>query len=141
MRARTLSAGVIVLREFVEGTRVLLLRVYRNWDFPKGALESDETPLEAAIREVREETGIRDLQFRLGHEHAETAPYAHNKVARYYLAWTDEDVNTLPINPVLGRAEHHEFRWVSFEECAQLIPPRLTDVWQWAQEYARHTSA
>lgn len=140
MRARTLSAGVIVLRDFPTGTRVLLLRVYRNWDFPKGALESDETPIEAAIREVREETGIHDLNFKLGYAYAETQPYAHNKIARYYLAWTQQDLNTLPINPVLGRAEHHEFRWVTFEECSELIPPRLTEVWQWAQEYASHTT-
>ena len=28
------------------------------WSFPKGALEGDETPLQAALREFQEETGI-----------------------------------------------------------------------------------
>ncbi|MGH8313228.1 MAG: NUDIX domain-containing protein, partial [Gammaproteobacteria bacterium] len=51
-----LSAGVAVLREAPAGRLFLLLRAWRYWDFPKGAVEPGETPLQAAIREVREET-------------------------------------------------------------------------------------
>jgi 8-oxo-dGTP pyrophosphatase MutT (NUDIX family) len=31
------------------------------WDFPKGKIDENETPKEAAIREVQEETGLKDL--------------------------------------------------------------------------------
>ena len=55
---RRLSAGVVVLRDTVEGPRYLLLRAYKHWDFPKGMVEVDEAPLDAARREVAEETGI-----------------------------------------------------------------------------------
>jgi len=50
------SAGAIVM----VGTRCLVLRrASRNeWVLPKGHLEKDESPAEAAIREVREETGL-----------------------------------------------------------------------------------
>ena len=86
MTDRILSAGVVVVRRADDGWRVLLLRVYNYWDFPKGVVEAGEDPLAAAQREVREETGIEDLEFRWGEEFIETAPYSKNKVARYYLA-------------------------------------------------------
>jgi 8-oxo-dGTP pyrophosphatase MutT (NUDIX family) len=41
--------------------RFLLLDYGRHWDFAKGHVEKDETELEAAVRELREETGIRDI--------------------------------------------------------------------------------
>jgi len=42
--------------------RYLVIRdSYENWGFPKGHLERGEPPLDAARREVAEETGLRDL--------------------------------------------------------------------------------
>lgn len=40
---------------------LLILDVNRNWGFPKGHLDEGESPLEAARREVAEETGLADL--------------------------------------------------------------------------------
>ena len=48
------SAGAVVIHE----GRCLLVRRGREWVFPKGHLERDEEPEDAARREVREETGI-----------------------------------------------------------------------------------
>jgi inorganic pyrophosphatase len=48
------SAGAVVM---VAG-RCLALRRGDEWVFPKGHLEADELPEQAAIREVREETGL-----------------------------------------------------------------------------------
>lgn len=60
---REVSAGGVVVRIAEDGTpRVLLIRdSYRNWGFPKGHLEGDERPDEAALREVAEETGLGGL--------------------------------------------------------------------------------
>ena len=53
-----LSSGVVIVSLLNRKLRFLLLRAYRNWDFPKGLVEPGEEPIEAAIREVREETGL-----------------------------------------------------------------------------------
>jgi len=127
------SAGIAVVRRLPEGWRFLVLRAYRNWDFPKGLIEPGEAPLAAAVRETREEAGIEDLAFTWGHAYRETAPYARNKVARYYLAETRQDRIALPVNSALGRPEHHEFRWVSPAEARRLLPPRLQPILAWAR--------
>ena len=42
--------------------RFLLIKdSYDNWGFPKGHLEADESPADAARRETAEETGLDDL--------------------------------------------------------------------------------
>jgi 8-oxo-dGTP pyrophosphatase MutT (NUDIX family) len=57
------SAGGIVFRRLPgEGAKYLLIRdSYNNWGFPKGHLEGNESPAEAAIRETAEETGLDHL--------------------------------------------------------------------------------
>ncbi len=127
------SAGAVVFRRTERGVRLLVLRAYKNWDFPKGLVENAEDMLSAARREVKEETGLSDCDFPFGEEHKETLPYANNKVARYYLAETGQHAIELPVNPALGRPEHHEFRWVSFDEAEDLLPPRLAGVLVWAK--------
>ena len=127
------AAGAVVFRRTERGVRLLVLRAYRNWDFPKGLIEPGESELEAAKREVAEETGLQALDLPFGEEYCETLPYALGKVARYYLAETDEAAIELPVSPELGRPEHHEWRWVSFEEAEDLLPPRLARVLDWAR--------
>ena len=132
MSERRLSAGVVVARETADGARLLLLRAFKSWDFPKGLVEPGEEPLAAAIRETKEETGIADLELVWGQEHCDTAPYANNKVARYFVARTRVANVDLKVNPKLGRPEHHEYRWVDLTEVFALTVPRLRPVIAWA---------
>lgn len=56
------SAGGVVFRRADAGLLVLVIRdAYKNWGFPKGHLEQGEDAASAAVREVAEETGLRDL--------------------------------------------------------------------------------
>ncbi|QKT04433.1 NUDIX domain-containing protein [Ectothiorhodospiraceae bacterium 2226] len=129
------SAGLIVVRRGPRGWEFLLLRAYRNWDFPKGRIEPGEGPLAAARREIREETGLGNLHQPWGTGFIETPPYARGKVARYYLAEAPPDARVhLPVNPELGHPEHHEWRWCPPEEAGPLLVPRLRRVLNWAQE-------
>jgi bis(5'-nucleosidyl)-tetraphosphatase len=131
---KVISAGVIPLRRTAQGWRILVLRAYKNWDFPKGRVEAGEEPIVAAKREATEETGLTDLRFSFGDAYRETLPYAGGKIARYYLAETPEEGVQLPISHELGRPEHHEWRWVSFDEAEDLLPPRLSLVLEWARD-------
>ena len=123
-----------MFRRSERGIRLLLLRAYKNWDFPKGLVEPGENELDACKREVEEETGLSALDYPFGEEHKETLPYSGSKIARYYLAETDADKIELPVSPELGRPEHHEYRWVSFDEAEDLLPPRLAIILDWAKK-------
>jgi len=129
---KRLSCGAVVVRETEQGLRFLLLRAFDHWDFPKGIMEHGETPLEAARREIEEETTLCDLEFAWGEVYMETGPYSRGKTARYYIVRTRCEDIELPVNPLLGRAEHVEFRWVDFDEAVKLTSPRVRPVIAWA---------
>lgn len=134
---RRLSAGAVVVREDPNGPRFLLLRAFAYWDFPKGEVDPGEAPLAAALREVREETGLKDVAMCWGEAYRETPPYARGKVARYYLARSQGEPVRLGVNPQLGRAEHHEFRWADYAAARRLLGERLRPILDWAWETVR----
>jgi bis(5'-nucleosidyl)-tetraphosphatase len=131
------AAGVVVVRRRDGRWQCLVLRAYRNWDFPKGLVNPGEAPLAAALRELEEETGLASPEFTWGESWHETAPYAGGKVARYYVAQSAEGEVVLPVSPELGRPEHHEFRWLELEAAARVLPPRLQPVLRWAAALVR----
>jgi bis(5'-nucleosidyl)-tetraphosphatase len=126
------SYGIVPVRRVEGRAQYLLLRAYRNWDFPKGLADPEEDPVTCARRELEEETGLQHLRFAWGMDFRETRPYGPGKVARYYLAEILNGNPTLPIAPWLGRPEHHEFRWASFDDARKLLPSRLMPILEWA---------
>jgi 8-oxo-dGTP pyrophosphatase MutT (NUDIX family) len=127
-----LSSGVVVVTLAQRKLKYLLLRAYRNWDFPKGLVEAGEAPIDAALREVREETTLDDLSFDWGLAFMDTGPYNKGKISRYYIARSKRSEVLLPVNPELGRPEHHEARWVDFAKALTMVSPRLQPVVRWA---------
>ena len=120
--ATILSCGVVVVRQTASGWLTVMLRAYNHWDFPKG------------LCEVGEESGLSKLTFAWGERFTETGPYQRGKVARYYLAQTSQEEIVMGISPDLGRPEHHEYRWVSFDTAHDLASPRVRGVVQWARQ-------
>lgn len=55
------AAGGVVLGP--EGKIVLVEQHNNSWSFPKGGVEEGETQLQAALREVKEETGLEELEL------------------------------------------------------------------------------
>ena len=141
MEVKIFSAGVVVVRKEQGRFLYLLLRAYKHWDFPKGMVEANETPLQAAIREVEEETTITDLDFKWAELYMETGPYGKGKVARYYIAETQQLDISLPINPELGRAEHEEYVWSSYEEVKGLVSARVRSVLEWADNIIKYNES
>lgn len=133
-----LSSGVVVVSVVDRKLSFLLLRAYRNWDFPKGMVEAGEDPINAALREVREETTLDDLSFDWGSVFMDTGPYNKGKISRYYIARSKERHIELPINPELGHPEHHEARWFEYERALTMVSARLHPVVEWAHRIVLH---
>ena len=53
------AAGGLLTRDAGRGLELMIVhrKRYDDWSLPKGKVEANEEPLEAALREVREETG------------------------------------------------------------------------------------
>ena len=134
MSEHKLSCGVVIARRSDSGWVTLMLRAFHHWDFPKGIREPGEEPMEAAVREVGEETSVTELSFEWGDRYFETGPYSRGKVARYFIATTEQKDVEMGISPETGEPEHHEWRWVSFDEAYDLGSPRVRSIVQWARQ-------
>jgi len=132
------SAGIVPARREKGGWKLLIVHARGEWDFPKGDIETGETPLETALREAKEETGIADFDLEFGDTWCDTPPYSGGKVARYFLATTRQEQIDLPVSPELGHPEHDEWRWVDCAEAARLVRARLQPVLAWARERLGH---
>jgi len=118
---RELSAGGVVIHRDGGPLRYLLIRdSYRNWGFPKGHVENGESVIEAAQREVVEETGLRGVSVL-----AELGPIGWQfrfggrlilKTCHFFLMETS-DTGTNP-----QRDEGiTECRWATFGEAERLV--------------------
>ena len=111
------AAGGVVLRRGPEGEAQLAVihrPRYDDWSFPKGKLDPGEGWEEAAVREVREETG---LGCRLGEELPPTSyrdRKGRAKVVRYWLMEAYDGA-------FAPTSEVDELRWVAPAQAAELL--------------------
>jgi 8-oxo-dGTP pyrophosphatase MutT (NUDIX family) len=109
------SAGFILFRSTAQGPRFLLLDYGKHWDYAKGHLEEDETAWQAAVRELREETGIRQVdrvgRFQRDMHYVFRSPKKGvvHKTVTYFLGRTRAEKVTLS-------DEHSGFAWLPLEE-------------------------
>ena len=134
MKAKIFSAGIIPVRKVEGQWMFLLLRIYTYWDFPKGEVHPGEDQWLAALRELEEETTIKNARDLWNKTFLETEPYSKGKVARYYLAEVDDQEIKLLPNPETGVIEHHEYRWVNYQQARRLLGPRLQVIIDWAKQ-------
>ena len=85
-----------------------------DWGYFGGSIEGDETPLEAVIRETKEELDIEVTEKELKDLGISTTMWNENKITRYlFLYPTDKSV----FNVLEGKAGH----WLTFEEVRQKL--------------------
>lgn len=85
-----LAGGGLVVRPGAEAPEVLLIFRRGAWDLPKGKLDPGETLSECALREVREEVGIRRLALAASagftvHGYPEKERYMVKRTAWYFM--------------------------------------------------------
>jgi 8-oxo-dGTP pyrophosphatase MutT (NUDIX family) len=134
---KTISAGVVV----TDGKKILLCHVTggKHWDLPKGKLDPDESHLDAAVRELREETSLQVDPINL--EPLGMFKYKHNKDLSLFLYRVD----TMPDTAVLdclstfdsGKGIHKKemdgFANVHWEKISKRVVPDLLRVLQEVQ--------
>jgi 8-oxo-dGTP diphosphatase len=110
------AAGGVVVRSGDGGRRVAVIHrpKYMDWSLPKGKLEPGEDWLEAALREVEEETGYRcEASVELPHV-SYLDRKGRRKLVRYWL-----------MEPVDGEFQPHgevdELRWAAREQAEELL--------------------
>ena len=131
-----LAAGAVVTRvDPTRGTEVVVIhrQKYRDWTLPKGKVEAGESVTSTAVREVREETGVR---IQLGSP-LDTVHYkvnGGNKEVRFWVGTMleatprppDHEVDVvkwLPIKAALVRLSHQQDHQLLPQYCEQ---PRTT---------------
>ncbi len=119
---REVSAGGIVFRRQPDkSARFLLIRdPYEHWGFPKGHLEGEESPAEAAFRETAEETGLADLRMlgpiRIIDWHFRFKGRYIHKFCHFFLLES-------PAAEVVPQLEEGitDFRWLALEEALEQL--------------------
>jgi len=107
------AAGGVVVRD---GEVVLVHRPkYDDWSFPKGKAEEDESDEDCALREVREETGLR---CRLADELPSTEYIDSRGRPKRVRWWRMEPVGDDGFTP---NDEVDEVRWVAPDEASSLL--------------------
>ena len=113
------SAGIILFNEIVDKEFLLLNYPSKHWDFVKGKMEKDETPLETALRETKEETGISDVEFIDGFkEEIEYNFYADNQEIHKKVIFFLGKTKTIDI---ILSDEHLDFIWLDFNNALEKI--------------------
>lgn len=127
---KELSAGVVVVHHDGTYYRLLVLRSFDEWDFPKAEVTGDGDPLQSAMHELENATGITNPALHWGEDYRETVPFDDSRVSRYYLAQASDNEVTLRV-PAGEAAEDYGYRWVTVAEAEDLLPPRLAIVLDW----------
>jgi 8-oxo-dGTP pyrophosphatase MutT (NUDIX family) len=124
-RPSEVSAGGVVVRSGDAGWDVCLIRVGQRWSLPKGNLDPGETPQQAALREVSEETGLPLDRLAVRGDLA-PSEYAYRRAGRLIFKLVHHFlIEAPPDAPLLPQtSEVEEARWVPFEEALQTISYR-----------------
>ena len=122
------SAGALIFRKNKEASEFLLIYSNRNkeWGFAKGHIDVGETEKEAALREIKEETGLADLRFIDGFREELVYKAVSNREASkgsviekstvYFLCETKTQDITVDADEIT------DFKWLLCNDALKLLP-------------------
>ena len=115
------SAGIVLYRSDDNSSNMILLLHYGNghWDFPKGNIEVNETQIQAAVRELEEETGIN--RFRLVPGFKETLVYNYKKKSAQVAKTVTFYLGITTISKVVLSSEHIGYVWLTYQESVKIL--------------------
>jgi len=116
------SAGAVVYHVDTKKRSVRYLVLHygaSHWGFPKGKLDPGENNETAALREIKEETGLvvnldKDFEHRLFYKFRSRDGELVSKEVTYFTA-------EAPTKDVTISAEHTEFKWLAYEKARELL--------------------
>lgn len=128
---KEISCGAVIYK--LKDNKHSFLLVYSNrnsqWSFPKGHMESAESEIETARREILEETGIENLKFiddfrdeivyeidAVGAAPCRPPNKKIEKHSIFFLACSLDDNETHPQDNEIGKTQ-----WLSFEEALKTL--------------------
>ncbi|MCL5006732.1 MAG: NUDIX domain-containing protein [Patescibacteria group bacterium] len=126
---REISAGIIIYRRDVKGPRFLLLYHGSDyWNFPKGHIEKEpaaggreETSLEAALRETKEETGLTPGELKVNRKFKGYERFSFYKgksrifkIVIFYLGETKQ-------KQIKVSEEHEGYGWFYYRDALRLV--------------------
>lgn len=119
------SYGVIPVGRFGDAWKVFLIHQYGSagdvyWTFPKGHAEGEESPEEAAVRELKEETGIDLSKLVMDKVYPQTYSFMSGdtmveKYVGYYLGIVENDQFSIQ------EQEVQEAGWFTFDDARALL--------------------
>lgn len=130
------SAGLVLFYQEQNNREYLILHYTAgHWDFPKGHIEEGESKHQAALRELKEETGLEatilegfEDSFSYWHRFPKTQELAHKTVYFFIAQATSKEV-------VLSH-EHIGYAWLPFQKaCEQLTYENAQELLKKADEF------
>ncbi len=115
------SAGFLIFHRrpaAPDGLRFLLLDYGRHWDFAKGHVNKGESDFDAAVRELREETGITRVTVVPGFQQEIVYFFRsgrHGVIRKTVVFFLAEVANT----EVILSEEHVGFEFLTFEQAVK----------------------
>ena len=130
------SCGAVVYKK--ENNELLFLLVYQNnrhYSFPKGHVENDETEIETALREIKEETNLDvsiDTDFRYEITYLVESKNVYKDAVYFVATPTSFDLKN-------QEGEISECIWCNYEEVMNKLEyDNIKEVFKKAYEYIKN---
>lgn len=124
---REFSAGVVVYHQTPQHRYYLLIKHgpqawygAGHWDFPKGHIEKGENKQQAALRELKEETGL-ELTLQEGFEHTFSYFFKNSKTHDLIHKDVYFFIAPSPHKDITLSFEHSDFAWLSFDKAMEKL--------------------